>query len=105
MRCLGPDKVKEQEAMTGGLSGNFGETRHETSTRIFAFSSGLLRSCALQSWRPQVVGLVAPINHDAILILHVSSSRGYSFLSSSAEVHCWKISVGVTAEASKVSKV
>ena len=40
-----------------------------------------LDSCALQSWRPQV-GLVAPINHDAILILAREYSRGYSSLSS-----------------------
>ena len=47
MRCPGPDKVKEQEAMTGGLTANFGETRRETPTRIFAFSSGLLRPAVL----------------------------------------------------------
>ena len=42
-----------------------------------------LESCALlQSWRPQVVDLVAPINYDAILILAREYSRGYSSLSS-----------------------
>ena len=36
MRCPGPDKVKEQEAMTGSMSGK-GKRRRGTSTRIFAF--------------------------------------------------------------------
>ena len=80
MRCPGPDKVKEQEAMTGSMSG---KEKHDAGNIdkdlcLFRFR---LDSCALQSWRPQV-GLVAPVNHDAILILAREYSRGYSSLSS-----------------------
>ena len=57
MRCPGPDKVKEQEA-TDRQHVWKRETRRGTSTRIFAFSSGLLRSCCslggrkLLTWLP-----------------------------------------------------
>ena len=46
MRCPGPDKVKEQEAMTGSMSG---KEKHEAEHRQgdFAFSSGLLRPAAV----------------------------------------------------------
>ena len=78
MRCPGPDKVKEQEAMTGRHGSMSGKEKHDAEHRQgtlpFRFR---LDSCALQSWRPQV-GLVAPINHDAILILAREYSRGYS---------------------------
>ena len=44
MRCPGPDKVKEQEAMTGARRHVWNrETRRGTSTGIFAFSSKLMR--------------------------------------------------------------
>ena len=84
MRCPGPDKVKEQEAMTGSMSGRKSETRRGISTRIFAFSSGLLRPAAVLA--AAQVGLVAPINHDAILILAREYSRGYSSLSSHSKI-------------------
>ena len=74
MRCPGPDKVKEQEAMTGSMSG---KEKHDAEPLCLCLFRFRLDSCALQSWRPQV-GLVAPINHDAILILAREYSRGYS---------------------------
>ena len=84
MRSPGPDKVKEQEAMTGSMSGKEKhDAEHRQGSLPFPFSSRLLLRPA-QSWRPQV-GLVAPINminHDAILILAREYSRGYSSLSS-----------------------
>ena len=46
MRCPGPDKVKEQEAIDRQHVWKR-ETRRGTSTRIFAFSSGLLRPAAV----------------------------------------------------------
>ena len=80
MRCPGPDKVKEQEAMTGSICLEKRNTKRNIDKETLPFR---LDSCALlQSWRPQVVDLVAPINHDAILILAREYSRGYSSLSS-----------------------
>ena len=68
MRCPGPDKVKEQEAMimTGSMSG---KEKHDAEHRQGSLPFRLDSCALLKSWRPQVVDLVAPINHDAILIL------------------------------------
>ena len=96
MRCPGPDKVKEQEAMTGSMSG---KEKHDAEHRQGSLPFRLdLDSCALQSWRPQV-GWVAPINHDAILILAREYSRGYSSLSSHSKLTVfvavtWQLSIG-----------
>ena len=80
MRCPGPDKVKEQEAMTGSMSGKEKhDAEHRQGSLPFPFSSGLLRPAVLAA---ATFGLVAPINHDAILILAREYSRGYSSLSS-----------------------
>ena len=79
MRCPGHDKVKEQEAMTGSMSG---KEKHDAEHRQGSLPFRLDSCALLQSWRPQVVDLVAPINYDAILILAREYSRGYSSLSS-----------------------
>ena len=79
MRWPGPDKVKEQEAMTGSMSG---KEKHDAEHRQGSLPFRLDSCGLLRSWRPQVVDLVAPLNHDAILILAREYSRGYSSLSS-----------------------
>ena len=55
MRCPGPDKVKEQEAMTGSMSGKEKhDVEHRQGPLPFPFSSGLLRPAhavlAAASW-------------------------------------------------------
>ena len=65
--------------MTGSMSG---KEKHDAEHRQGSLPFGLDSCALLQSWRPQVVDLVAPINHDAILILAREYSRGYSSLSS-----------------------
>ena len=77
MRCPGPDKVKEQKPWQAAYVWKR-ETRSGTSTRRLCLFVWTPAPCMLQSWRPQVVDLVAPINHDAILILAREYSRGYS---------------------------
>ena len=68
--------------MTGSMSGKR-NTKRNIDKETLPFR---LDSCALlQSWRPQVVDLVAPINHDAILVLAREYSRGYCSLSSHSE--------------------
>ena len=48
MRCPGPDKVKEQEAMTGSMSGKEKhDAEHRQGSLPFPFSSGLLRLAAV----------------------------------------------------------
>ena len=83
MRCPGPDKVKEQEAMTGSLSG---KEKHDAEHRqgqdicLFDWTPLAAPCCSLGGRK--LLTLVAPINHDAILILAREYSRGYSSLSS-----------------------
>ena len=87
MRCPGPDKAKEQEA-TDRQHVWKRETRRGTSTRIFAFSSGLLRSCCslggrkLLTWLP--LSTTTPFwfwhvsTHVAIppfLLIHITRSK------------------------------
>ena len=53
MRCPGPDKVEEQEAMTGSMSGKEKhDAEHRQGSLPFPFSSGLLRPAVLAaaSW-------------------------------------------------------
>ena len=48
MRCPGPDKVKEQEAMTGSMSGKEKhDAEHRQGSLPFPFSSRLLRPAVL----------------------------------------------------------
>ena len=54
MRCPGPDQVKEQEAMTGSMSG---KEKHDAEHRHGSLPQVRLDSCALQSWRPQNVDM------------------------------------------------
>ena len=65
--------------MTGSMSG---KEKHDAEHRQGSLPFRLDSCALLQSWRPQVVDLVAPINHDAILLLAREYSRGYSSLSS-----------------------